>query len=238
MTDSSPTEYEDTNPSDMMASSAASADRQITYAVREDNIMNIDALNILADAISDVGSWHWWLIRDDMVQVQFCDIMLYDENTAENEPHSTDILAVRFRGNAFAVFLDNLNDEKWYERLLDDDSVIYPIDTYNMAFDDRKAAERVLNDYRHRTVIKDFNGSETLQTAGHLLCTGCDDVGFIVGGDELEVVGKKGKYTEEEIETAYGKWCDYWKAYWKLRGTKDAYPKDYVCEVSIPIGKE
>lgn len=49
--------------------------------------MNINTLNILADAISDVGSWHWWLTRNDMVQVQFCDIMLYDENTSEKEPH-------------------------------------------------------------------------------------------------------------------------------------------------------
>ena len=48
-------------------------------------------------------------------------------------------------------------------------------------------------------------------------------------------MGRKGKYTEEEIETAYKKWCDYWKIYWKLRGTKDAYPKDYVCEITIPV---
>ena len=59
--------------------------------------MNINTLNILADAISDVGSWHRWLTRDDMVQVQFCDIMLYDENTSEKEPHSTDVLAVQKR---------------------------------------------------------------------------------------------------------------------------------------------
>ena len=196
-----------------------------------------DTLNILADAISDVGSWHWWLIRDDMVQVQFCDIMLYDEKASENEPHSTDVLAVRFYGNTFAVFLDNLNDDKWYERFRDDDSVIYPVDTYNMAFDDTEEAERLLNDYRHRTVIRSFNGSETLLTAKHLLYAGCDDVGFVVGGDEMEVVGRKGKYTEEEIETAYKKWCNYWKTYWKLRGTKDAYPKDYVCEISIPVGE-
>ena len=61
--------------------------------------MNINTLNILADAISDVGSWQRWLTRDDMVQVQFCDIMLYDESTTEKEPHSTDVLAVRLCGN-------------------------------------------------------------------------------------------------------------------------------------------
>ena len=65
--------------------------------------MNINTLSILSDAISDVGSWHRWFIRDNMVQVQFCDIMLYDENTSEKESHSTDVLAVRFSGNCLRV---------------------------------------------------------------------------------------------------------------------------------------
>ena len=200
--------------------------------------MNIDVLNILTDAISDVGSWHWWTIKDDMVQAQFCDIMLYDENASEDEPHSIDVLAVRFKGNTFALFLDNLNEENWYERFEEDDAIIYPIDTYNMAFDDAEEAEKLLNEYEHKTAIKDFNGSETLLSAKHLLYAGCGDVGFIVGGEEIEVVGRKGKYTEEEIETAHQKWWEYWKSYWKQRGTKDAYPEDYVCEVSIPVSGE
>lgn len=45
-------------------------------------------------------------------------------------------------------------------------------------------------------------------------------------------------YSCTEIETAYKKWCDYWKTYWKLRGTKDGYTKDYVCEITIPISTE
>ena len=32
-------------------------------------------------------------------------------------------------GNAFAAFLDNLNEENWYEHFRDDNAVIYPIDT-------------------------------------------------------------------------------------------------------------
>ena len=63
--------------------------------------MNINTLNILADAISEVGSWHRWLIKDDMVQVQFCDIMLYDEAKPEKETHTTDVLAVRFYGHVW-----------------------------------------------------------------------------------------------------------------------------------------
>jgi hypothetical protein len=79
-------------------------------------------------------------------------------------------LAVRFYGNAFAVFLDNLNEENWYERFRDNDSVIYPIDTYDMAFDDIKEAERLLDDYKYKSVIKDFEGSETLDRKASALC--------------------------------------------------------------------
>ena len=197
--------------------------------------MNKNALNILADAISEVGAWHWWLIKDDMVQVQFCDILLYDETKPEKEPHTTDVLAVRFYGHAFAVFLDNLDEDNWHERFRDDDSIIYLVDTYNLAFDDIKEAELLLNDYKNRIPVKDFIGLETLSVAKHLLYARCDDVGFIVGGDEIAIAGKKGKYTEEEIETASRKWWDYWKDYWKSRGTKDAYPKDYVCENYEPV---
>lgn len=199
--------------------------------------MNLNALNILADAISDVGSWHWWYVKEDMVHVQFCDIQLYDEAKPEKETHTTDVLAVRFYNHAFAVFLDNLAEDNWYERLRNDESVIYPVDTYDLVFDDSKEAESLLNDYKNKITIKDFNGSETLSAAKHLLCARCGEVGFIVGGDEIVVVGEKGKYTGEEIETASKKWWEYWKDYWKLRKTKEAYLEDYACEITIPVDK-
>ncbi len=200
--------------------------------------MNKDTLNILADAISDVGAWNWWYTTDDMFQVEFRDVQLYDESKPEKDTHTTDVIAVRFYGHAFAVFLDDLDEANWYERFRDDDSVFYDIETYDLAFDDAQGAELLLKDYRHKTPVKDFNGPETITAAKHLICARCADVGFIVGGDEIEVVGKKGKYTEEEIETAARKWWEYWKDYWRLRKTKEAYPKDYACEVTIPAGKE
>ncbi len=200
--------------------------------------MDKDTLNILADAISDVGAWNWWYTTDDMFQVEFRDVQLYDESKPEKDTHTTDVIAVRFYGHAFAVFLDDLDEANWYERFRDDDSVFYDIETYDLAFDDAQGAELLLKDYRHKTPVKDFNGPETITATKHLICARCADVGFIVGGDEIEVVGKKGKYTEEEIETAVRKWWEYWKDYWRMRKTKEAYPKDYACEVTIPAGKE
>lgn len=211
-----------------------SLQRQVNSTVRREGIMNINTLNILADAISDVGSWHWWFVKEDMVHIQFCDVQLYDESNPEKKTHTTDVLAVRFHGHAFAVFLSNLDDANWYERFRDDNSMIYPVDTYDLAFDDIKEAELLLSDYKHRIPVKDFCGLQTLSSAKHLLYARCENVGFIVGGEEIEVVGK---YTEEEIETAAGKWWTYWRTYWKLRGTKEAYPKDYACEITIPVSE-
>ena len=200
--------------------------------------MNKKTLNILADAISEVGSWHWWNSKDDMVQVQFCDVMLFDESRPEKETHTTDVLAVRFYGHAFAVFLDNTDEKDWHERFRDDDSIIYPVDTYDLAFDEVKEADLLLYDFKNRIPVKDFSGPETLSGARHLLCARCNEVGFIVGGNEIRIVGEKGEYTEEEIETAASKWWSYWKDYWKLRGTKNAYPKDYACEITIPVSDD
>ena len=42
-------------------------------------ITSRETLNILADAISDVGSWWCWHVGDDMLQLEFCDVQLYDE---------------------------------------------------------------------------------------------------------------------------------------------------------------
>ena len=197
--------------------------------------MNANALNILADAISDVGSWWCWDIEGDIVQVEFRDVLLYDESKPEQETHATDVLAVRFSGHAFAVFLDNLDEEGWHERFRDDDSILYDIDAYDLAFDDVEKARSLLGDYKNKVPVKDFDGPQTLSAAKHLVCARCGEVGFIVGGDELEVVGQSGKYTEEEIASAAEKWWAYWRDYWRLRETKDAFKKDWACEVTIPV---
>ena len=200
--------------------------------------MDINTLNILSDAISEVGAWHWWDAKDDTVLMQFCDVLLYDEAKPEKDTHTTDVLAIRFRGRAFALFMDNMDDDNWHKRLRDDGAVVYPVDTYALAFDDRDGAEALLKDYKNKIPVKDRIGGGTLPPADHLLFAGCGDVGFIVGGDEMAVIGEKELYTEEEIVISSGKWWDYWKAYWKKRGTKDAYPKDYACEITIPVRED
>jgi hypothetical protein len=69
-----------------------------------------------------------------------------------------------------------------------------------------KEAESLLQDYRNRIPVKDFNGLETISAVKHILCTRCNEVGFIVCGDKIEIAGEKGNYTEEEIEPLSRKW--------------------------------
>ena len=199
--------------------------------------MKKETLDILSEAISDVGSWQWWYTAKDMFQLEFCDVMLYDETKAEKEPH-TSVIALRFYGNAFAVFLDNLEEEtgkKWYDRFYDDEILILQIEPYEFRFDDIEYAEKVFGGYRNKTTMKQFEGIGDFSCVKHILAAKCEEYGFIVGGDDLVVVGKSGKYTEEEIVNAAKKWWAYWRNYWRLRKTKEAYEKDWACEVTIPV---
>ena len=202
--------------------------------------MEKKTLDILSDAISDVGSWQWWHTVQDLFQLEFCDVMLYDETTSEKAPHSS-MIALRFIDHSFAVFLDNLEEEqgkKWYDRFHDDEILTFPLDAYEFSFDDIGYAEEVLNSYKNIIPMKNYTGPETLASAKHILAAKCGDVGFIAGGDLIRVVGKKGEYAEEEIEPAVRRWWEYWRDYWRLRRTKDAYEKDWACEVTIPVDRD
>ena len=198
--------------------------------------MEKNTLNILSDAISEVGSWQWWCTAEDMFQLEFCDVMLYDETTAEKGPHSS-VIALRFYGNSFAVVLDNLEEESgksWYQRFQDDEILTLQIEPFEFRFDDADYANTLFKSYRNRIPVKNAADPNLFSSVNHILAAKCENHGFIAGGDDLVVVGKKGTYTEEEIVNAAKKWWAYWRDYWRLRKTKDAYEKDWACEVTIP----
>lgn len=202
--------------------------------------MEKKTLDILADAISDVGSLQWWHADDNMVQVEFRDIQLYDESKPEKDTHTIEAIAIRFIGNVFAVFLDNLSEEEgkpWYERLYDDEIPPFECNGYELKFDHPEYAQEVYDEYRNQTPITTYDGMNTLTGANHLIAAKCGDVGVIAGGDRMEVVTHNGLLSEEEIVTLSKKWWEYWKDYWRLRKMQNAYQKDWACEVTIPVSQ-
>ena len=195
-----------------------------------------DTLNILSDAISDIGSWRWWTTDEDMIQLEFCDVQIYDDAKEEKEGHSS-IVAVRFTGNYFAVFLDNLEkeEEDWFARLQRDELPPFVLNGYELDFDNVKEAKNVMKSYRRRYALRPRFDESLFSEAKHLIAGKCGDVGFVAGGEKMEIVGYHGIYTAEQIEEGNKRWWAYWEDYWRLRGTKDAYEKDYACEVTISV---
>lgn len=195
-----------------------------------------ETLNALSDAISEIGGWQWWFTEGDLFQMEFLGVLFYDESKAEKESH-TSTLAIRFFGNTFAVFLDNLNDNSekpWYQRFYDDEIDYFDVDPYELSFDDVECAKKIYEEYRNKTAIKDFADTDTFTKPKHILAGQCGDTAFVVGGDEIVVVGRSGEYTEEQIIPSIKRWWEYWRDYWRKRNTKEAYDKDWACEVTIP----
>lgn len=203
----------------------------------ERGVMNKKSLDILADAISDAGAWQWWHMENDMLQLEFRDVQLYDASKPESDTHTMDVIAIRFYGNVFAVFLDSLDedDENWNERFYDDEITAFECDGYGLEFDNPEYAQKLYDEYRNRTPITPFDGRDTLAGTKHLIAAKCGDTGVIAGGDRISVASKNASIPEEEIEPLSRKWWEYWKKYWRLRGTPGALAKDRACEVTIPV---
>lgn len=126
----------------------------------------------MADAISDVGDWQWWHMENDMLQLEFCDVQLYDESKSGKDAHTTDVLAIRFFGSIFAVFPDNLAEDEgkaWDERFYDDEIPVLERDGYELKFDDPEYAREVYDGYRNQMPVTAFDGMDTLTGAKHLI---------------------------------------------------------------------
>ena len=195
-----------------------------------------EILDILSDAISDVGVWQWWFTQDDSIQLEFGAVQLYDDTKGEKEPHSNTI-ALRFSNNAFAMFLDNYDEKtNWYTQLANDEIEPLELDGYMFEFNNAKYVNEVFGKYKNKTTIKDIK-DEAIVSAKYILAAEAEreKVAFVVGGDQLEVLTHSAKLSEDDIYEGAKRWGIYWRDYWDKRGTDEAYEKDYACEVTIPI---
>ena len=132
--------------------------------------METKTLEILSKAISEIGSWQWWDSTKDLFQLEFCDVLLYDETKAEKDSH-TSTIALRFYGNPFAVFLDNLendSEKKWYDRFYDDEIDIFPLSYNEFSFDNVDYAKSLLHNFKNCTSLKQFNGENTFVSTKHI----------------------------------------------------------------------
>lgn len=206
------------------------------FTLEDEKTISKKTLDVLSDAISDIGVWQWWHKETDMIQMEFGLVQIYDYTKQEKQAHSSTI-ALRFEDNCFAMFLDNFNqdeEKKWFDKLYDDEIQPFDIDTYEFGFNDAKYVNEVFEYYKNKHTIKELV-DEQIVSCKYILAGKCNDVGFVVGGNKLEVLTHHGTLSEENIIDGNKKWWEYWSDYWKLRKTKEAYEKDAACEFTIPI---
>jgi hypothetical protein len=194
-------------------------------------------LAILENAISDVGYWRWWAERlPTAFQVEFGGVQLWNRPTEQDGPPSG-VVALRF-GNptvvAFRTSQDSELPEDWRTALHED-----LIDPFRVNHD----ALTLQSEERFREVIADCKPEYVLGTEAALLSDSAPvklafragSVGLAVRAQELTVISSSGEMSPEQIEQASQKWWAYWREYWNRRETDAPLPKDYACEVTIPL---
>ena len=64
------------------------------------------------------------------------------------------------------------------------------------------------------------------------------DVGLVVAARAMTVINAQWPLPLAGVAEANGRWWEYWRDYWDRRGTPQALPEDYACEVTIPLKQD
>ena len=197
-----------------------------------------EILEMLADAISDVGVWAWWDTDEDegTVQVEFAGVQMWNPPREAGQPPSGTV-ALRFGEVQSAAFLtlDDQVDPDWPRLLHEDKLDGFPLPHESLTFTDAVMIEQLASSAHAVEVLRGVPPEAAAwQSAPWKMGFGAGRVGFVVAARSMELVSFEGSFGLEEVEGKIGKWWEYWEEYWRLIDTPDALPSDYACEVTIP----
>lgn len=198
-------------------------------------------LDILSNAISDVGYWSWWTTNlPSLIQIEFDGTQLYFSQKDDTKPPSSQI-AIQFINPKSISFLSRQrgkseNKDNWFE-LLHDDKIKPPrCSSEYFTFTDNNLMKEIIEEAKKITTIFGYSPKDNLyRTEKYKLAFWAGDLGFAVSSDELNVITKDGKVELHQIPKINSLWWEYWKKYWESKNTKNPLPQDYACEVTIPI---
>jgi hypothetical protein len=201
---------------------------------------SIDPLGILADVISDVGYWTWWASGlPDTFQIEFGGTQLLFGPPASQGPPPTKI-AIQFRKPAYVFFISRAREDdnlEWADLLHADELEAPNCSHGEFSFGKNESTQSILEEVRSAKSLlgNDKTVSEILNQP-HCLAFWCGDMGMAIGAEELRLLNHSGWIDLADIPDFNSKWWSYWRTYWNKRGTTEAFPKDYACEVTIPAG--
>jgi hypothetical protein len=198
-------------------------------------------LSILEEAIADVGYWRWWADSLPRVfQVEFGGVQLYFPSASADKP-SNGVVALRFLEPSLVAFLTASEattlEPDWRVALHEDRCEPFTIDHELFTLTSVDALEAVAAGCNTEFVLGTDLGPSTEGDAP-LLAFRAQDVGLIVRAKEMRVIAAAGELSPEQVSEAYAGWWKYWREYWDRRDSDTPMPKDYACEVTIPIKDE
>lgn len=195
-------------------------------------------LPTLEEAISDVGYWRWWAeALPDIFQVEFGGVQLHFPPTSPDHPPNS-VVALRFFEPSVVAFLTEQGAqhvaEDWRLALHQDKIEPFSVnhELFTLTSEDtlREVVSGCHIEYVHGKDIGRANEATPV-----LLGLRAQEVGLVVRAKRMAVVAQPGELEPAQIVTAAGDWWEYWREYWRLRDTDAPMPKDYACEVTIPI---
>ena len=197
-----------------------------------------DHLPILEEAISDVGYWRWWTeALPDLFQVEFGGVQLHFPPPSPDQPPNS-VVALRFYRPSVVAFLTSSKAVSiapgWRIALHNDQLEPFSVDPERFTLTSELALQRVAADCDIEYIL----GSDLAHspmTNKSFLAFRAQEVGLIVRAEDMKIITVVGESTAEQVHKAAGDWWTYWREYWRLRGSASPMPKDYACEVTIPI---
>ena len=195
-------------------------------------------LSTLEEAISDVGYWRWWAeALPEIFQVEFGGVQLHFPPADSDHPPNS-VVALRFFEPTVVAFLTEEGakhvDEDWRLALHEDRVEPFSVDHELFTLTSEDKLREIVSGCR----IEYAYGSELVTSATDnsvFLGFRAQRVGFVVRAKRMTVVAQPGELDPDQIVTAAGDWWEYWREYWRRRETDAPLPKDYACEVTIPI---
>ena len=197
-----------------------------------------ESLQILETAISDVGYWRWWTSKlPEAIQLEFGGTQLRLPPISPGQITSGQV-AVRLRNPLIAMFLTGKAaalPEDWPEAMQRDEYEPFNVEHDRFTFTSHDDALSYVADAASLKPIVGTASDLSQHRGKSLVAFWAGSVGFVGVAESISLFDIKGEVDLATVPELHGKWWSYWKDYWSRRDTANSMPKDYACEVTIPL---
>ena len=201
-----------------------------------------DVLDLLTEAIGDVGFWRWWAADlPRVVQLEFGAVQ-FATATPEG-PRPVGPVALRFREPRSAVFLTRdaaAVPDHWPDLLHEDRCEPFALSYEQLVFTDGPSAANVFaaEAVAAGTLIGARPTLAEWREAPARMAFWAGPVGMAILAERMEVIVDSGPIDSPSAMAAmHDAWWEYWQEYWARRGSPNALPWDGACEVTIPLAE-